>query len=111
MSSIATTSPDSDDTSAHSPISDSESSAPGLQVPEYSSVLDQNDGELGPWGNVLQRVIKAIVTIKVNILRSFDTDPAGWKEGTGFVVDRANGIILSNRHLVTQAPITATAIF
>jgi len=84
---------------------------PGLQILEYSSVLEQDRHSLGAWGKVLQRVIKAIVTIKVNTLRTFDTHGAGRFEGTGFVVDRTRGLILSNRHVVTQGPVIATATF
>lgn len=84
--------------------------ARGVQVVDYSEVV-QGDLPPGSWGRALQRVIKAIVTIKVTVLRTFDTHHAGTFEGTGFVVDRTRGIILSNRHIVTQAPVTATAIF
>lgn len=83
----------------------------GLQVPEYPVIIEQGHQSTDAWGNVLQRVIKAIVSIKVTVLRTFDTERAGSFEGTGFVVDRTQGIILSNRHIVTSGPITATATF
>ena len=95
---------DSQDQPPLSPISDSDS-----QAPSYTTSLEDLDHD--SWSQAFQRVIKAIVTIKVNVLRTFDTEEAGWTHGTGFVVDRINGIILSNRHLVTQAPITAIATF
>jgi pro-apoptotic serine protease NMA111 len=84
---------------------------PPVQILEYATLVDQDHNSLDPWGKVLQRVIKAVVTIKVNVLRTFDTHGAGRFEGTGFVVDRARGLILSNRHIVTQGPVIATATF
>lgn len=82
-----------------------------LQILEYSAIVEQDQHSLDPWGKAIQRVIKAIVSIKGSTLRTFDTDYAGVYEGTGFVVDRTRGIILSNRHIVNQGPVTATAIF
>ena len=82
-----------------------------LQILEYSTVVEQDHDSLDPWGKVLQRVIKAIVSIKGTNLRTFDTEYAGLYQGTGFVVDRTRGIILSNRHIVSPGPITASAIF
>lgn len=90
---------------------ESKQSGAGLQILDYSSIVDQDHPSLDPWSNVLPRVIKAIVTIKCTSLRSFDTDFAGNYEGTGFVVDSERGIILSNRHIVNQGPTTAIAIF
>ena len=102
---------DSDVSSPKSPMLDPEPSNVGVKVIEYSTSPKKNDPALDRWGKVLQRVIKAIVTIKVTVLCTFDTHQAESFEDTGFVVDRAKGIILSNRHIVTQAPITATATF
>jgi pro-apoptotic serine protease NMA111 len=82
-----------------------------IQIVEYSAVVDQDDQSLDPWGRVLQRVIKAIVSIRGTRMRTFDTEGSGSFMGTGFVVDRERGIILSNRHIVGQGPSTATAIF
>jgi pro-apoptotic serine protease NMA111 len=122
MTSIATT--DVDGASLKSPTSDSdteeitspipESAQPsGLQVVDYSELLQHDGSPPGSWGKALHLVVKkAVVTIKGIILRTFDSHQAG---GTGFVVDRTKGIILSNRNIVTQAPVTApvtaTAIF
>jgi hypothetical protein len=79
-----------------------------LQILEYSTVVEQDHDSLDPWGKVLQRVIKAIVSIKGTKLRTFDTEYAGLYQGTGFVVDRTRGIILSNRDIVSPGPITAS---
>jgi pro-apoptotic serine protease NMA111 len=93
-------------------ISEIEHSSNGLLIPEYfAETIKQGHQTIDAWGKVLQHVIKAIVSIKVTVLRAFDTENAGSFEGTGFVVDRTRGIILSNRHIVTSGPITATATF
>ena len=63
------------------------------------------------WDRTLQRVIKGIVSIKSNRTRSFDTESAGSSQATGFIVDKEHGIILSNRHVVSPAPTSATAVF
>ena len=39
---------------------------------------------------------------------SFDTESAGCSVATGFIVDAARGLILTNRHVVHQGPVTAT---
>jgi len=78
----------------------------------YSTFVDPKDAESrDSWGQVLQRIIKAIVSIKGTTMRPFDTEVASVYQGTGFVVDRTRGIILSNRHMVQPGPATATAIF
>ncbi|KAJ1984485.1 hypothetical protein H4R34_000632 [Dimargaris verticillata] len=63
------------------------------------------------WEPTLERAIKAIVSIKANCVRSFDTESSGAYTATGFVVDAKRGIILSNRHVVSPAPTVAQAIF
>ncbi|RKP07353.1 hypothetical protein THASP1DRAFT_30834 [Thamnocephalis sphaerospora] len=62
------------------------------------------------WEPTLERAIKAIVSIQANHVRSFDTETAGSYTATGFIVDAKEGIILSNRHVVSPAPIVANAI-
>ncbi|RIA90832.1 trypsin-like cysteine/serine peptidase domain-containing protein [Glomus cerebriforme] len=63
------------------------------------------------WELTLEKAIKAIVSIKANHVRTFDTEPSGAYSATGFVVDKVRGIILSNRHVVSPGPIVAQAIF
>ncbi|RKP23705.1 trypsin-like cysteine/serine peptidase domain-containing protein, partial [Syncephalis pseudoplumigaleata] len=62
------------------------------------------------WEPTLDRAIKAIISIQANHVRSFDTETAGAYTATGFIVDAKAGIILSNRHVVSPAPIIANAI-
>ncbi|KAK9764946.1 hypothetical protein K7432_007110 [Basidiobolus ranarum] len=63
------------------------------------------------WEPTLEHAIKAIVSIRANHVRSFDTETSGSYTATGFVVDAERGIILSNRHVVSPAPIVAQAVF
>ncbi|KAJ1912928.1 hypothetical protein IWQ60_009441, partial [Tieghemiomyces parasiticus] len=63
------------------------------------------------WKRTLERTTKAIVSVETNIVRLFDTELSGTYTATGFVVDAERGIILSNRHVVNPAPLSAQAIF
>ncbi|KAI9252321.1 trypsin-like cysteine/serine peptidase domain-containing protein [Phascolomyces articulosus] len=62
------------------------------------------------WEPTLERAIKAIVSIKASHVRSFDTETSGGYTATGFIVDAERGIILTNRHVVSPAPIVAQAV-
>lgn len=58
-------------------------------------------GEAAMWKESLARVIPAIVVVRVCSTGAFDGEGAGYSKATGFVVDKARGIILTNRHVVT----------
>ncbi|KAK3805581.1 MAG: trypsin-like cysteine/serine peptidase domain-containing protein [Benniella sp.] len=62
------------------------------------------------WEATLERSIRSIVSITANHVRSFDTETSGAYSATGFLVDAKRGIILTNRHVVSPAPILALAI-
>ena len=53
----------------------------------------------------------AIVSLRVCSPLTFETEGAGCSVATGFVVDAARGLILTNRHVHHQGPVTAEAIF
>jgi S1-C subfamily serine protease len=63
------------------------------------------------WAATLGRVVNSVVSINFSQDRAFDTDVNETAEATGFVVDAKRGIILTNRHVVTPGPVTATATF
>ncbi|TQV85362.1 trypsin-like peptidase domain-containing protein [Aliikangiella coralliicola] len=63
------------------------------------------------WDKTIQKVTDAVVSIRVNAVRPFDTEGSMVTQATGFVVDAQNGIILTNRHVVNPGPVTAEAIF
>lgn len=52
------------------------------------------------WRRALARVVPAVVVLRTTAVRAFDTEPAGASYATGFVVDKARGIVLTNRHVV-----------
>eukprot|EP00775_Hariotina_reticulata_P006275 gene6275-6514_t len=53
----------------------------------------------------------AIDVCRITQTRAFDTEAASSSYATGFIVDKARGIICTNRHVVTPGPIVAEAIF
>ncbi|KAF1315680.1 Pro-apoptotic serine protease, partial [Globisporangium splendens] len=65
----------------------------------------------GDWKSTLERVVPAIVSLKLNSPKFFDTESPGNGSATGFVVDAEKGIILTNRHVVGPGPIDAEAVF
>ncbi|SAL99643.1 hypothetical protein [Absidia glauca] len=62
------------------------------------------------WEPTLEKAIKAIISIKASHVRSFDTETSGGYTATGFIVDAQRGIILTNRHVVSPAPMVAQAV-
>ncbi|KAK7203393.1 hypothetical protein BZA70DRAFT_241264 [Myxozyma melibiosi] len=73
--------------------------------------FQQHLGKDQTWDTTIERIVKGIVSIRASAVRAFDTEASGDYTATGFVVDKERGIILSNRHVVNPAPITATAVF
>lgn len=63
------------------------------------------------WESTIDRVSKAVVAIKVRGVRDFDTERARGGSGTGFVIDKERGLILTNRHMVHAGPVIAEAVF
>ena len=83
--------------------------SPPLQGP---AVIEQAAREERPeWAETLGRVADAVVSIKIDLTRAFDTEWTSSGQATGFVVDAERGIILTNRHVVTPGPVTAGAVF
>jgi S1-C subfamily serine protease len=63
------------------------------------------------WNTTLERISTAVVSIRVDSTRAFDTERNQSSQATGFVVDAERGLILTNRHVVTPGPVRAQAIF
>ena len=57
-------------------------------------------GEARRWQITLDRVVRAVVVLRVASPRSFDNGTAGTSTATGFVIDEKLGLILTNRHVV-----------
>ena len=60
---------------------------------------------------VAPSVPNGVVTIHVAIPHPFDTESPGTHQATGFVVDKTNGFLLTNRHVVGEGPLTVRARF
>ena len=63
------------------------------------------------WNSTLERISSAVVSIRIDSPRAFDTERNQSSQATGFVVDAELGLILTNRHVVTPGPVRAQAIF
>lgn len=72
---------------------------------------DSGKFDAARWAATLDRIKSGIVSLKVNSVRTFDTQRAGAGQATGFVVDAEKGLILTNRHVVTEGPVIAEALF
>src|SRR5215471_9269953 len=57
------------------------------------------------WNRTLEHIASGVVSIQIDSTRSFDTERNSSAQATGFVVDAQNGIILTNRHVVTPGPV------
>ena len=63
------------------------------------------------WKDAIDSVLPAIVVIRTCSTEPFDGLDSSCAEATGFVVDKARGLILTNRHVVQTGPLTADAVF
>ncbi|KAJ2742437.1 hypothetical protein GGI20_004492 [Coemansia sp. BCRC 34301] len=76
-----------------------------------SSIAPSPDGSAVTWQDVIETKINSIVAIKFIRPFMFETETRGTSQATGFIVDASNGIILTNRHVVSAGPVVARAIF
>ncbi|MBK7947241.1 MAG: trypsin-like peptidase domain-containing protein [Deltaproteobacteria bacterium] len=67
--------------------------------------------EAQAWEATLDRIARAVVVLRVSSPRAFDDTTPGTSTATGFVIDAEQGLILTNRHVVTTAPVVAEAVF
>lgn len=67
--------------------------------------------ESSRWTRTLERISTGVVAIQIDAARAFDTEWNTSAQATGFVVDAARGLILTNRHVVTPGPVKAFATF
>jgi S1-C subfamily serine protease len=62
------------------------------------------------WNETVKQVSTGIVSIQMDVPVSFDGKWNSSSYASGFIVDSQQGIILTNRHVVTPGPVTAKAI-
>ena len=67
--------------------------------------------ETPDWSETLERISTGVVSLKVDVTRAFDTERNQSSQATGFVIDAEQGLILTNRHVVTPGPVRAKALF
>lgn len=67
--------------------------------------------ETDTWSATLERISTGVVSIRIDLVRAFDTERNVSSQATGFVVDAEQGLILTNRHVVTPGPVRAEALF
>eukprot|EP00929_Paragymnodinium_shiwhaense_P105180 TRINITY_DN7009_c0_g3_i1.p1 TRINITY_DN7009_c0_g3~~TRINITY_DN7009_c0_g3_i1.p1 ORF type:complete len:1044 (+),score=149.24 TRINITY_DN7009_c0_g3_i1:48-3179(+) len=79
------------------------------------SACEESEGthkfDAARWAETLAQIKDGIVSLKVTSVRAFDSHKASTGQATGFVVDREKGLILTNRHVVTEGPVLAEALF
>ncbi len=79
-----------------------------LSVTAISSAQASRESD---WSKMITKATSSIVTIRVDAVRSFDTERSSSSQATGFVVDAERGIILTNRHVVQPGPVIAVGLF
>ncbi|KAG0333575.1 hypothetical protein BG004_000771 [Podila humilis] len=62
------------------------------------------------WQNVIEKTVKAIVSIRFSQVSAFDTEGPETSEATGFIVDAERGYILTNRHVACSGPFVGEAV-
>ncbi|KAJ3391352.1 hypothetical protein HDU84_006097 [Entophlyctis sp. JEL0112] len=80
---------------------------------DNSEILDSSrpKTKTAEWQSTIESAIKSIVSIRFSQVASFDTETADTSEASGFVVDKAKGLILTNRHVACAGPFVGEAIF
>ncbi|MFK8079699.1 MAG: trypsin-like peptidase domain-containing protein [Granulosicoccus sp.] len=77
----------------------------------FSFSVAYADTQEAGWAKTVSRVADSVVSLQLSQLRSFDDTPQGNSNATGFVVDAEQGIVLTNRHVVSSGPIRISATF
>lgn len=78
---------------------------------EIDPPFKENLATAEDWRKALNKVVPAVVVLRTNACRAFDTESAGASYATGFVVDKRRGIILTNRHVVKAGILTLSKKF
>lgn len=74
---------------------------PPTDPPGAAPVPPTTDSGSDEWSEVVNRVAKSIVNIKIETTAGLEGDSPYISQGTGFVVDKALGLVLTNRHIAT----------
>ena len=63
------------------------------------------------WEPVIEVARDAVMALRVDVVRPFDTNSYATTQATGFVVDAERGIVMTNRHVVSPGPVVAEGLF
>ncbi|KAI3646373.1 hypothetical protein MP228_009301 [Amoeboaphelidium protococcarum] len=63
------------------------------------------------WQSAVDKAIRSIVSLQVTEVRSVDTNRAGIYNASGFVVDKVQGLVLTNRHVCSVGPVRIKGTF
>ncbi|KAG0297598.1 hypothetical protein BGZ96_005701 [Linnemannia gamsii] len=101
------TDPEGDDSHIH-PIGGSgvNNSNSGAESTRTTVVLS----EPPQWQRVIEKAVKAIVSIRFSQVSAFDTEGPETSEASGFIVDAERGLILTNRHVACAGPFVGEAV-
>ena len=85
--------------------------SPLLLVSALSSLALAAPAADTDWKTILDQAVPAVVSLRVDAVRAFDTTGASNSVATGFVIDAEQGLLLTNRHVVSPGPVRAEAVF
>jgi S1-C subfamily serine protease len=77
-------------------------------------LLDNSANEISgipDWKNVINTAANAIVSITFSQVSTFDMSLPGSSQATGFVVDSARGLVLTNRNVACAGPWIGKLVF
>ena len=63
------------------------------------------------WSGTLVRVAKAVVCVYRRTVKNFNEECAGASYASGFIVDKSQGLVVTNRHVVGTAPARLQIMF
>ena len=84
----------------------------GVSLLWSAATLAQSEAparENATWTATLERIAQSVVAIEIDSTRAFDTEWNSSAQATGFIIDAEQGLVLTNRHVVTPGPVTAKA--
>ncbi|KAG2221733.1 hypothetical protein INT45_007139 [Circinella minor] len=87
----------------------------GIKEEDNMLLDEQPASDIAPlkptkWQSTIEKVVKAIVSIRFSQVAAFDTEGPETSEASGFIVDAKNGIILTNRHVACAGPFVGEAV-
>ncbi|KAF9330884.1 hypothetical protein BGZ91_012333 [Linnemannia elongata] len=103
------TDPEGDDSHIHHPPLNGGSASnnnSGTESTRTTVVLS----EPPQWQRVIEKAVKAIVSIRFSQVSAFDTEGPETSEASGFIVDAERGLILTNRHVACAGPFVGEAV-